>query len=219
MRPRETADPPFAVFLAAGPDLSSAASLADLIQDTGARPPRTTRRFTGRRIGVLWQAAANGGDSMKRTICALVIGASLAAGAAQAEQRIEINNTYPITQESFQLADRVFYTQDNRGYFEVIEGPFTEGPARCIGSGFGLQDGRSTVTGICIFGEGEETFTIVWEAGQQGAANSWTVVDGTGRYRGMTGSGIATTNIATMYKALPLRETHIVGTVQLREPD
>ena len=56
---------------------------------------------------------------------------------------------------------------------------------------------------------------MAWEAGEQGAANVWHIVDGTGRYEGMTGSGIATTDTEIMYKAMPLRQTHIVGTVDI----
>lgn len=139
----------------------------------------------------------------------------LAAGAAKAEQRIEINNIYPLQQEYFQLSDSIYFHQDNKGYFEVVKGPFEEGPARCVGGGFGFQDGTSTIQGICVFGEAEDTFTMKWTAGEQGAANDWVIVGGTGIYDGMTGQGIATTAVEIMYKAMPLRQSHIIGTVTL----
>lgn len=135
---------------------------------------------------------------------------------ASAQQRIEINNIYPMSGTYYQLADRIFFTQDNKGQFEVVEGPIQDGPARCIGSGFGFQDGTSTIQGICIFGEGEDTFTMDWFAGEQGAANTWNIVQGTGKYEGMTGNGIATTGVEVMYRAMPFRETHIIGTVTLK---
>ena len=152
---------------------------------------------------------------MAKTLSVSCVGLLLAMSGAAAEERLELNNIYPLTQEYFQLAESVFFTQDNRGFFEVVDGPFEAGPARCIGSGFGYRDGRNTISGICIFGEDADTFTMAWEAGEQGAANEWKIVGATGRYEGMTGSGIATTDTEIMYKAMPLRQTHIVGTVDI----
>jgi hypothetical protein len=104
--------------------------------------------------------------------------------------------------------------QDNRGSYEVVEGPFEEGPTRCVGSGFGYRDGTNTIAGICIFGEGDNTFTMSWKAGEKGAANTWTIVAGSGKFEGLSGEGIATTGVEIMYKALPLRQTHVVGVVE-----
>ncbi len=152
---------------------------------------------------------------MKFSSFIFAVACVLATGAATAQERIEINNVYPINQEYFQLPEGVYYTQDNRGYFEVIEGPLDEGPARCVGGGFGTQDGTNTIEGVCVFGEGEDTFTMRWKAGNQGAANTWTIVAGTGKFDGMTGEGIATTGVEIMYKAMPLRQSHIVGSVTI----
>ena len=127
------------------------------------------------------------------------------------------SSAYLYFQENFDLGDRIFHTTDNRGGFEVVEGPAVDGPARCLGSGFGFQDGTNTISGICIFGEGGDTFTMQWKAGERGEANTWEIITGSGRYDGMTGSGIATTDIVSMFQALPLRRTHIVGMVELPE--
>ena len=152
---------------------------------------------------------------MKNTIMSVMGAALLATGAAHADQPIELNNVYPLNQEYFQLSESMYYTQDNRGYFEVVEGPFEEGPARCVGSGFGFRDGTNSIDGICIFGEGEDTFTMRWKSGEKGEANTWSIVAGTGRYDGMTGEGIATTAVEVMYKAMPLRQSHILGRVDI----
>lgn len=152
---------------------------------------------------------------MFRSFALLACAAFLPGSAAFAEEDIELNNLYPLSQEYFQLSDRIYFTQDNKGYFEVVKGPFEEGPARCIGGGFGFQDGTSTIEGICIFGEGDHTFTMSWKLGIQGSANTWEISGGTGRYDGMTGSGIATTGAEIMYRAMPLRKTHIIGTVTM----
>ena len=141
--------------------------------------------------------------------------AMLGTAAIAEEQRIEINNIYPLSQENFDLGDHIFHIADNKGGFEVVEGPVDDGPARCVGSGFGYQDGTNSITGICIFGEREDTFTMRWKAGEKGAANTWDIVSGTGRYIGINGSGVATTDIVAVFQALPLRQTHIVGTVEI----
>jgi hypothetical protein len=141
----------------------------------------------------------------------------LCVPASAEQQRIEINNIYPLNQENFDLGDHIFHLTDNMGGFEVVEGPMDDGPARCLGSGFGFEDGTNSITGICVFGEGKDTFTMRWKAGEKGAANTWEIITGTGRYDGMTGSGIATTDIASAYRALPLRRTHLVGTVELAD--
>lgn len=152
---------------------------------------------------------------MRRYVFGLVGIGLLSATCAAAQEAIELNNIYPINEERFQLPDSIYFTQDNLGYFEVIAGPFEEGPARCIGGGFGQQNGMNSIAGICIFGEGEDTFTMTWKAGEQGAANRWIIVSGTGRYDGMTGQGIATTGVNVMYHAQPRRKSHITGTVMI----
>jgi len=152
---------------------------------------------------------------MKVSIFAATAAGVLIAQSAFGQERLEINNFYPLSGETIDLDGRVFFTQDNRGHFEVVEGPIKEGPARCVGSGFGYQDGTNTIQGICIFGEGDATFTMKWKAGEKGEANTWTIVAATGAYKGMTGEGIATTAKQVMYKAMPLRQTHIVGTVEM----
>jgi hypothetical protein len=162
-----------------------------------------------------YSSASNKGGFDEKSCIAVWCGVMFVASAAGAQQRIELNNIYPMSQESFQLPDSIFYTQDNQGYFEVIEGPFEEGPARCVGSGFGFQNGTNSIAGICIFGEGNDTFTMSWKAGEQGAANTWIIAASTGRFSGMTGEGIATTSVEIMYKAIPMRKSHILGTVEI----
>ena len=152
---------------------------------------------------------------MKYSVYVLALISVLTSSPGFAQERIEINNVYPLNQEYFQLPDSVYYTQDNRGYFEVIEGPLEEGPARCVGGGFGAQNGENSIEGVCVFGEAENTFIMRWKAGQQGQANTWTILDGTGMYEGMTGEGIATTGVEVMYKAMPLRQSRITGTVNI----
>jgi len=141
---------------------------------------------------------------------------ALTAGVAAAgEHPIEINNHYFQNEDKYPTRDGYYFTQDNEGRFEAIQGPFENGPARCIGSGF-VHEGRNPeIGGICIFGEGEDTFTMSWKVNYPKMRNDWQIVGGTGRYEGMTGEGVATTDIEVVYHAMPLRQTHIIGTVDL----
>ena len=152
---------------------------------------------------------------MSDWIAGAVLASVVATAGVAGEHAIEINNSYFLNETTYKFSDRVYLTQDNIGAFEVVKGPFEDGAARCIGSGFVFYSGINTIEGICIFGEGEDTFTMSWKAGAMGAANSWEIVDGTGRYQGMTGSGLATTEIASKYQVMPLRRTYIAGTVTL----
>jgi hypothetical protein len=141
---------------------------------------------------------------------------ALCATMSMAEEfRLELNSVYPLNQEMITLRDRAFLFQDNRGSYEVVEGPLADGSVRCMGSGFGFEDGTNTIAGICIFSQGKDSFTMHWKAGERGAANTWDILDGTGHFEGMTGSGIASTDRVSMFQALQLRQTHIVGTVDI----
>lgn len=151
---------------------------------------------------------------MKRLLVSAIVAGVFASGAAIAQERIELNLIYPLNQEVFQLHDGVYFTQDNQGYFEVVEGPLEEGAARCIGSGF-AGSGQNSIEGICIIGENEDTFTLRWAVDETGISNNWSIVAGTGRFEGATGEGIATSGVEIMYRAMPLRQTHIVGTLDL----
>lgn len=151
---------------------------------------------------------------MNRVLGVALAAGMFGAGGAVAQERIELNIIYPLNQEVFQIHDGVYFTQDNRGYFEVVEGPLEDGAARCIGGGF-VGSGENTVTGICIIGEDEDAFTLRWAVDDTGMSNNWSIVAGTGRFEGATGEGIATSGVEIMYRAMPLRQTHLVGTIDL----
>ena len=145
-----------------------------------------------------------------------VLSSLFMASASLAEQRIELNMEATMnSRDTFELSDGGFYYQDSESYTEVVEGPLEDGPSRCLGSGFYFKDGTNDIGGICVYGVGADTFTIKWKAGEQGAANTWTVVAGTGKYRGMIGEGIATNLTEQFQRAMRLVKTHVVGTVTM----
>ncbi|GAB5449486.1 hypothetical protein [Gymnodinialimonas sp.] len=151
---------------------------------------------------------------MLRIVCSAIIVGAVVSSAASAQERIELNFIYPLNQETFQLNDGVYFTQDNLGYSEVVEGPLEGGAVRCMGSGF-AGGGVNSVEGICIIGEGENTFTIRWAPGDMGLSNDWSVVAGTGTFDGASGEGVATSGAEILFRAMPLRQTHLVGTITL----
>lgn len=152
---------------------------------------------------------------MLRALGTAMFVAAIATSSACAQERIELNFIYPLNQEVFQLNDGTYFTQDNQGYFEVVEGPLEDGVVRCIGAGFDGSSGNS-VDGICILGEDADTFTLRWSVHPSQMSNVWTIVAGTGRFEGATGEGVATTGAELLFRAMPLRETHVVGTITLR---
>ena len=152
---------------------------------------------------------------MRARLTCAILACATASAAFGGEHRVEINNTYPMNEEVIRLRDRAYFTQDNKGYFEVVQGPIENGPARCIGSGFYFAESRTDNGGICIFGKGADTFTMIWKVGKESLSNDWTIAAGTGRYESMTGKGIATTGAEIMFHAMPLRRTHIIGTVEI----
>ena len=94
----------------------------------------------------------------------LMIAAIAAAPhGAFAGERVSATNFYVVKQERFNVGGgEVFWTEDNVGSFTVSKGPIDPGFARCVGSGFGGPAGVSG-DGICIYGEGADTFTMKWQ--------------------------------------------------------
>lgn len=136
--------------------------------------------------------------------------------AAYAEQRLELNMQAALNQrQEFQLNENKFYIQDSRSHYVSVEGPAGEGPSHCLGSGFYNADGTNDIQGICIFGEGDDTFTMSWKAGEKSAANTWVIVGGTGKFTGMSGDGISTNRVERLFKAMPFMYTHVVGTIEI----
>ena len=67
-----------------------------------------------------------------------------------------------------------------------------------------------------MYGEGEDTFTMTWKVEAPGK-NSWRMVDGTGKYRGISGSGTTKTRVASKFLKLPHRVSDWEGVISLPE--
>ncbi len=148
----------------------------------------------------------------------LVLFAFLFSTGSFAGERVLATNFYVVNQELFGAGvDRWFWTEDNVGSFKVKEGPLDPGFARCVGSGFAGPDVAGvTGSGICIYGEGEDTFTMTWKVEAPGK-NSWRMVDGTGKYHGISGSGTTKTRVASKFLKLPHRVSDWEGEISVPE--
>ena len=111
-------------------------------------------------------------------------------------------------------------TQEKAGYWmvkfsgvsETTAGPVGTLPVECNGAGFWSKTG-ATGNGICIHGSGDDTFILRWDATPGSKPNSWKILSGKGKYKGLTGQGTAIT------EKLPgnRRISKLVGEVKLAE--
>lgn len=145
-------------------------------------------------------------------VTAIIVPASVFAG-----ERVSATNFYVVKQERFSAGDEVFWTEDNVGSFTVSEGPIDPGFARCVGAGFGGPGGVRG-GGICIYGEGADTFTMKWKVEGPGV-NSWHIVSSTGKYAGMTGKGTTKTRVDSKFLKLPHRVSDWEGEIELLSKD
>lgn len=134
-----------------------------------------------------------------------------------AGERVSATNFYVVNQEDFDAGEGIFWIQDNVGTFTVKEGPIEPGFVRCVGSGFGGLGGVSG-GGVCIYGEGVDTFTMKWKVERFGE-NSWQIVEATGKYAGMTGSGTTKTRLQSKFLKLEHRVSDWVGEIKLPKAD
>ena len=135
---------------------------------------------------------------MKSLVIAAV-GVALAA-SAHAGELMSGTNTYATDQRTWQTGEFAgYYMYDSIGTFEPHAGSMPSGPVECHGAGFWTPE-EILGDGICIFGETPNRWTVAFEmdpGNQFDARNveryrrrgTWTVVHGTGKYVGMTGTG------------------------------
>ena len=145
----------------------------------------------------------------------LILFALAAPTGLFAGERVSATNFYVVNQEIFPAGPNLwFWTEDNAGSYTVTEGPLDPGFARCVGSGFsGVHGAGVSGDGVCIYGEGEDTFTMTWKIEGFGK-NSWRIVDSTGKYLGMSGSGTTKTRIDSKFLKLPHRVSDWEGEIE-----
>ena len=143
----------------------------------------------------------------------LILTAIMMPSCLFAGERVSATNFYVVKQETFSAGIETFWTEDNIGTFTVSEGPIDPGFARCVGSGFGGPDGIRG-GGICVYGEGGDTFTMEWKVEGFGV-NSWRIVTSTGKYKGMSGKGTTKTRVKSKFLKLAHRVSDWEGEIKL----
>jgi len=141
----------------------------------------------------------------------------LAPQCLTAAEKVSATNYYVVKQEQIPAGEDVFWKEDNYGTYTVDEGPIDPGFVRCVGSGFGGPSGVNG-SGVCVYGENEDTFTMRWEVVSFGF-NKWHIVSSTGKYSGMTGTGTTKTRVASEYLAFPHRISDWEGELTLPDGD
>ena len=151
-----------------------------------------------------------------------LVGALLAIpGSASAGDLISGTNTYTTVERWWNTTDGSgYYMYDSEGQFGAMSGPIPDGPVECHGAGFWspkMIDGE----GICIFGAPPDRWTVQFknELMPRAARGTeafrrkgvWTVVNGSGKYFGMTGYGTFATGPTVDMK----KTTHWEGEVEL----
>lgn len=119
-------------------------------------------------------------------ICLL---AALTAFASTAGERVSGENHGSSKERAWRFSDhRSFWVSESYGMATIKEGPLSDEPFECHGSGFsGATYNRGD--GICVFGVAPDAYVWKWTA-SEGRANDWEIIDATGKYQGMTGSGV-----------------------------
>lgn len=149
--------------------------------------------------------------SLRPALTALAI---LVPCLALAGERIAGTNTYMVNEKQFPTDRGMFWILDNYGTFEVSEGPIEPGPVQCHGSGYWKDLTGSDGAGICVYGAGADTFTMAWTA-RPGQTTTWEIVQASGRYEGMTGSGKSATRTESEQRIMPVRISDWSGEIEL----
>ena len=122
------------------------------------------------------------------------------ASSALAGELISGTNTYVTEQRTWKTGEHSgYYMYDSTGTFKAHSGLMPNSPVECHGAGFWTPE-EIMGEGICIFGEVPHRWTVAFKmaSGEKFNAQTiekykrhgtWTVVSGTGKYVGMTGTG------------------------------
>ena len=134
---------------------------------------------------------------MKTALLAAVI--TVVALPASAGELFSGTHTYrPDTEMWNPVPAAGWWTSTMVGEYEPMSGPIPAGRIECRGGGFWNKSVREA-NGVCVFGEEPDVWMLRYHATETDRASrtnagympvgEWTVVGGTGRYSGMTGSG------------------------------
>ena len=129
---------------------------------------------------------------------------------ALAGEQIEGTNYYIDRGKQWSTGDQSgYWISDNKGVSDITTGPLEPVAVECHGGGF-WDAGGVWGEGICIYGEGDDTYIMAFQL-QKGQDSTWRFVHGSGKYAGITGSGTFNTSRLGASR----RVTHWKGEVEL----
>jgi len=121
----------------------------------------------------------------------IILGTTLSPAIGQAAEKFTATNTYVTESRAWPTGEKAGYWMGKfTGVSQVTAGPINTMAVECHGAGFWGASSLE-VDGICIHGDGDDTFILRFETNSP--ANTWQILTGTGKYLGLTGSGTATT--------------------------
>ncbi len=133
--------------------------------------------------------------------------------AVSAGEKFAATNYYVTDTKTWLTGEKTGYWMSKfTGVSQVLHPPVDTLAVECNGAGYWGTGGVSG-NGICVHGTGDDTFVLRFEAQAGAKANSWKILSGRGKYKGLVGKGTATT------KKLPgdRRISKLVGEMALRE--
>lgn len=129
---------------------------------------------------------------MKMLLFALALVLAPAPGALAGE-KVVATNYYVTESKAWPTGEKTGYWMVRfTGVSEMLEGPIDTLAVECNGAGFWDASG-ATGNGICVHGTGDDTFILRFDARAGGVPNSWKILSGKGKYKGLTGAGTAST--------------------------
>lgn len=132
-------------------------------------------------------------------LAVLAVLATLLSAPAIAGEEFSGTHTYRFEQETWSpMADAGWRTVTMTGDYVPISGPIPAGKIQCRGTNYWHGSIREA-DGVCVFGEGADIWMLRYHMTRTDTASQtaerfrrigeWKVVSGTGRWRGITGSG------------------------------
>lgn len=117
----------------------------------------------------------------------LVPVAALAAGQISGTNSLVVETTgYPTSDDSG------YWMTKSQGVTVFDDDQFDPEAVECHGSGYWDSEGQWG-EGICLYGAGDDTRASSWKLEKGSDVGQWAILNGTGKYEGISGQGTYTT--------------------------
>lgn len=117
----------------------------------------------------------------------------LVPAASLAAEPISGTNSMVVETTGFATSDDGGYWMTNsQGVTLFDDSRFEPEAVECHGSGYWDNEG-GWGEGICLYGAGDDTRTSSWKLEKGSDVGTWAILNGTGKYEGISGHGTYTT--------------------------